>query len=161
MILTLKMWPPRRRSNRTGSRSRQSASAPNTAPEPFVSDEQWLVIADLFPHRRMTSVGGRPRVEPRACLEGILWVLVSGARWKGPIAPKKGPERYPSPSTCWRRHRDWTEAGIFEEAWNRLLGKLDGLKQIHWDEAIGDGTFSPSKSRAVGERAEQGARASA
>lgn len=73
MTITLLMWPPRRRPNTTGSR---------TAPKPFLNDAQWLAIADLFPHPPVSPAGGRPRVEPRPCLEGILWILASGARWK-------------------------------------------------------------------------------
>ena len=130
MLITLVLWPPRRRSNRTGSR---------TAPKPFLTDSQWLLIADLFPDPPVSRKGGRPRVKPRQCLEGILWVLRSGARWQDL------PERYPSPSTCWRRHRAWVDAGIFRLAWQRLLRRLDGFRGIRWDEAIGDGTFSPAK----------------
>lgn len=130
MLLTLVLWPPRRRSNRTGSR---------TAPKPFLNDSQWLLIADLFPDPPVSRKGGRPRVKPRPCLEGILWVLRSGARWQDL------PERYPSPATCWRRLRDWSRDGIFRLAWARLLGRLDHLKGLNWEEAIGDGTFSPGK----------------
>ena len=130
MTITLLLWPPRRRPNTTGSR---------TAPKPFLSDSQWLLIADLFPHPPVSPVGGRPRVEPRPCLEGILWMLANGARWKDL------PERYPSPATCWRRHREWSDNGIFLKAWKRLLGKLDRLNGIRWDEAIGDGSFSRAK----------------
>lgn len=130
MTITLLLWPPRRRPNTTGSR---------TAPKPFLSDSQWLLIADLFPHPPVSPAGGRPRVEPRPCLEGILWMLANGARWKDL------PERYPSPATCWRRHREWTDSGIFLKAWKRLLGKLDRLNGIRWDEAIGDGSFSRAK----------------
>jgi transposase len=130
MQITLLRWPPRRRPNRTGSR---------TAPPPFVSDAQWLLIADLFAEPPASPRGGRPRVSSRACLEGILWVLTTGSRWKDL------PERYPSGPTCWRRHRDWTRDGIFREAWERLLSKLDGLRRIDWEEAIGDGSFSRAK----------------
>ena len=130
MIITLMYWPPRRRSNCTGSR---------TAPKSYLSDAQWLLIADLFPHPPVAPQGGRPRVPPRHCLEGILWVLRSGARWQDL------PERYPSPATCWRRHREWTDAGVFLAAWGRLLGKLDRLRGINWEEAIGDGSFSRAK----------------
>jgi transposase len=130
MLITLVLWPPRRRSNRTGSR---------TAPKPFLNDSQWFLIADLFPDPPVSRKGGRPRVKPRPCLEGILWVLRSGARWKDL------PERYPSFPTCWRRLRDWVDAGIFLVAWQRLLCKLDGLRKLNWEEAIGDGTFSPAK----------------
>ncbi len=133
MLITLSQWPTRRRSNRTGSR---------TTPQPFLNDSQWFLIADLFPHPAVGPLGGRPRVEPRPCLEGILWVLKSGARWQDL------PERYPSPSTCWRRFQSWTRAGIFREAWSRLLECLDGMKQIHWEELAGDGSFSPAKKGA-------------
>lgn len=130
MVISLLLWPPRRRSNRTGSR---------TAPKPFLSDSQWVLLADLFPDRPVGQAGGRPRIASRPCLEGILWVLTSGARWKDL------PERYPSPCTCWRRLREWVDDGRFLEAWRRLLGKLDRLKQLDWDEAIGDGSFARAK----------------
>jgi transposase len=130
MIITLLKWPPRRGRNTTGSR---------TAPKPFLNDSQWLLIADVFRQPPTSSAGGRPRVEPRPCLEGILWILASGARWQDL------PERYPSPATCWRRLREWTDNGAFLKAWRRLLGKLDRLKGLNWDEAIGDGSFSRAK----------------
>jgi transposase len=130
MIITLMRWPPRRGRNRTGSR---------TAPKPFLSDSQWLLIAKLFANPDPSPLGGRPRVPPRRCLEGILWVLHAGAAWKDL------PERYPSPATCWRRLREWTDSGVFRLAWEKLLGKLDRLQRIDWTEAIGDGSFSRAK----------------
>lgn len=133
MLITLLKWPPRRGRNATGSR---------TAPKPFLSDAQWDLIADLFPHPPVSPQGGRPRIEPRPCLEGVLWVLKTGARWEDL------PDWYPSPSTCHRRHREWTESGVFLEAWRRLLHKLHGLRQLNLDEAIGDGTFVPAKKGA-------------
>lgn len=134
MLITLALWPPRRRSNRTGSR---------TAPKPFLSDSQWLLIAELLADPPPSPLGGRPRVEPRPCLEGIIWVLVSGARWQDL------PERHPSPSTCWRRLREWSDDGRFLAAWDLLLGKLDRLKGINWEEAIGDGSFVRAKKGAT------------
>ena len=64
------MREPRCGSNCTGAR---------TVQESELSDEQWHVIADLFVEE---ETGGRPRIAPRPCLEGVLWVLRSGARWK-------------------------------------------------------------------------------
>lgn len=71
--------------------------------DPELTDEQWNKIAPLLPKAPPTRRGGRPRVEDQRCFEGILWVLRSGARWKDL------PAQYPSPSTCWRRLRDWEE----------------------------------------------------
>lgn len=143
MLITLSLFPRGGR-NRTGSR---------TAPEPYLTDVQWLLIADLFPYRRTTDRGGRPPVPPRECLEGILWVLSTGARWKDL------PERYPSPSTCWRRLNEWVSSGVFLEVWKRLLGRLNALKRINWEETIGDGTFSPGKKGAPTSAAPSAARA--
>lgn len=129
MPITLLSWPVRGR-NQTGSR---------TVPQPYLNDEQWLLIADLFPEPPRTRVGGRPRVKPRKCLEGVLWVLRTGARWKDL------PRQYPSPSTCWRRFKKWTESGVFLKIWKKLLQQLDDFRDINWEEAIADGTFSPAK----------------
>ena len=130
MIISLSMWPPRRRPNTTGSR---------TVPTTFLTDAQWNFIQDLFENPDPSPQGGRPRIDPRPCLEGILWILRTGSQWK------HLPERYPSPATCWRRHRDWTEAGLIIKAWKRLLRLLDRRQQLNWSLAMGDGTFSPAK----------------
>ena len=134
MVISLSKWPPRRRPNTTGSR---------TAPKPYVSDSQWVLIRDLLRDPPKSKRGGRPRVPPRECLEGILWVLRTGTRWQDL------PERYPSPATCWRRFNEWTKAGVWEKAMRRLVRKLDKKGGIDWEEAMGDGTFSPAKKGAM------------
>ena len=130
MLITLSQWPQRRRPNTTGSR---------TAPKAFISDLQWKLIEDLFEEADPSPEGGRPRVDARACLEGILWVLKTGARWQ------ELPDRYPSSASCWRRHKQWTEVGLMVKAWERLLRSLDRRKLLDWSQAMGDGTFSPAK----------------
>lgn len=130
MVISLFGRPTKRRSNKTGSR---------TAPESFISEYQWSLIEDLFPDPTVSRKGGRPRVTSRACLEGVIFVLKNGCRWKDL------PERYPSPVTCWRRHREWTESGVWEKAWQRLLSQMDNRRRVDWSQAMGDGTFSPAK----------------
>lgn len=130
MLISLSWWPKRRRPNTTGSR---------TAPKPFVTDSQWNLIQHLFENPDPSPLGGRPRVDPRACLEGIIWILKTGAHWKFL------PERYPSSTTCWRRLKEWTESGALLEAWRILLTHMDRRKLLHWSQAMGDGTFSPAK----------------
>jgi transposase len=106
---------------------------------PELSDEQWLLIADLFANAKPSPQGGRPRVDPRACFEGILWVLRTGARWKDL------PSRFPSYPTCWRRFVEWTNSGALEKAWRRLINKLDRAGQVDWREGFADGTFASAK----------------
>jgi transposase len=64
---------------------------------PLLNEAQWKKIAPLLPKPRKNRRGGRPWIENRRVLEGILWILQSGARWQDL------PEEYPHPSTCWRR----------------------------------------------------------
>ena len=108
-------------------------------PESHLTDEQWLLIADLFPEPERSPQGGRPPTASRACVEGILWVLRTGARWKDL------PKYFPSPCTCWRRFRLWTETGAWQRAWARLARQLDRHGQVRHEETIADGTFSPAK----------------
>ncbi|HBN76295.1 MAG TPA: hypothetical protein DD473_10850 [Planctomycetaceae bacterium] len=57
-------------------------TGPKTDSPYVLSDNQWNLITDLFPDLPMTRHGGRPYNANRACFEGVLWVLMSGARWK-------------------------------------------------------------------------------
>ena len=85
-----------------------------------VTERQWKRLEPLLPTPpRRRDRRGRPWAENRACLEGILWVLRTGARWRDM------PERYPSGVTCWRRPREWEEAGVWLAAWRELLVMLD------------------------------------
>ena len=130
----------------TRSRSDVAASAAagsKMEPNSQLTDEQWFLIADLFPDLPGSPKGGRPRAAARACFEGILWVLRTGARWKDL------PTGFPSPTTCWRRHKQWSEDGRWEDAWARLLRKLDRAGRIKHAESIADGTFSSAKKRVI------------
>lgn len=124
--------------NFAGSRTEPTSISPC----PELTDEQWTLIADLFASPRPGRQGGRPRVDPRRCLEGILWVLRTGARWKDL------PKSFPSYVTCWRRLAEWTATGLWEKAWRRLLGKLDQQGRLNCAEGFADGTFASAKKGA-------------
>lgn len=124
--------------------SRREADAfrntgPRTDPPYQLTDEQWELIADLFPDPPMSRLGGRPFKANRACFEGILWVLTSGARWKDL------PRCFPSKSVCHSRLQQWTRDGRLLKAWQRLLMRFKSLHRLNLNTLIGDGTFAPSK----------------
>ena len=112
-------------------------------PKPFLSDAQWKKIEPLLPQ---SSGRGRPWANNRRVLEGILWVLKTGARWRDL------PPEYPSPSTCWRRLQLWEEQDVWLDVWRQFLSELDARGQLDWSESFVDGSFAPAK---------KGARASA
>lgn len=124
------------------NRSRRVVESPagsTMEPTSELTDERWQLISDLFPENPIGPKGGRPPAPSRDCVEGILWILRSGTRWKDL------PKCFPSYVTCWRRHKQWTEAGVWERAWARLPRALDRDGYVHHEESFADGTFSPAK----------------
>lgn len=104
-----------------------------------VTDAQWRAIQVFLPEKPRALKGGRPWADDRRCLEGILWIMSTGAQWA------ELPRNYPSYSTCWRRLKHWQECGIFTKMWRAFLAKLNARSCLVWDEAFADGTFAPAK----------------
>ena len=109
----------------------------------LLNDAQWELVEPLLPEpKRRKDKRGRPWASNRACLEGILWVLQTGAAWRFL------PDKYPSPATCWRRLKQWEEQDVWLDAWRALLGALDGEGLLKWEETFLDGSFAPAKKGA-------------
>jgi len=118
----------------------QLASAGSkTDPTVELTDKQWNLIKDLFPWEPPARQGGRPKAMPRACFNGIMWVLRTGARWKDL------PDKYPPKSTCHDRFKEWSQAGLFDKALQRLLSALEELEILNLSETFADGTFASAK----------------
>ena len=84
----------------------------------------WAAIRVHRPQPKVSRRGGRPRVGDRRCFEGILWILWTGAQWS------ELPRRYGSPSTCWRRLKQWEEAGVLLTLWRTFLAPLNDQEKI-------------------------------
>lgn len=76
----------------------------------LVTDELWETIALLLPSEPPKLKGGRPRVDARAALTGIIFVLKSSISWE--MLPQE--MGCGSGVTCWRRLREWQEAGVWK-----------------------------------------------
>jgi putative transposase len=80
-----------------------------------LTDNEWALVEALFQMTRVSNGrGGRPRVDARRILNGILWALASGRGWA------TLPGRYPSPPTCRRRFEEWQADGTIAEVVKRL-----------------------------------------
>ena len=117
--------------------------------KPILTDEQWSKIEELLP--KLTS-RGRPWRDSRQTLEGILWVLKTGARWRDL------PDDLPSPATCWRRLRQWEQDGTWEMIWRQFLGQLDRRGWLDWEETFADASFFAAKKGATASGSPSGAR---
>jgi transposase len=102
----------------------------------YLTEKQWKAIS---PHLPELESRGRPWRNDRECLEGILWVLRTGARWQDL------PSQYPSPATCWRRMRRWTEQDVWLTIWRAILGQLNRRQRLDFEEAFIDGGFASAK----------------
>ncbi|THH34337.1 transposase, partial [Neolewinella litorea] len=78
-----------------------------------ITDEQWAAIAHLFPVRP-AGARGRPSRDHRTMLNGILWVLFSGAAWRDI------PARFGSWQTVYDRFRRWSKDGTFDAVLDEL-----------------------------------------
>lgn len=100
----------------------------------LLPDALWDEIEPLLPSHPPQPKGGRPWVEDRACLVGILFVLRTGVPWQM-IPAEMG---CASGSTCWRRLRDWTEAGVWPQVHRQLLNHLGRLGAVDGSRAVID-----------------------
>ncbi len=113
------------------------------ASEPWrLTDAQWNKIKRLLPEPKASPRGGPKPIANRRVLEGILWVLYTGARWRDL------PKEFPSASTCWRRLRDWERQGIWLKIWRAFLAELDRQGRLDFSETFADATFAPAKKGA-------------
>jgi transposase len=108
--------------------------------KPLVTDELWEVIEPLLPEEGPKPKGGRPRLDDRAALTGILFVLKTGIPWE--MLPQE--MGCGSGMTCWRRLKEWHEAGVWERLHRRLLDRLGEAVQIGWERASLDSASVPA-----------------
>ena len=86
-----------------------------------LTDFEWRVIEPLLPNKPR----GVPRLDDRRVLNGIFWVLRSGAPWRDL------PERYGPRTTCYNRFVRWRKAG----AWDRLMNAIFAIERS-WNTHI-------------------------
>jgi transposase len=113
--------------------------------KPLISDELWAAIEPLLPPEPTKRRGGRPRIPNRDVLRGILFVLSTGLPWEY-LPPEMG---CGSGMTCWRRLKEWHEAGVWQRLHRLLLDRLNEADRIDWSRAALDSSSVPAQKGAV------------
>ena len=106
-----------------------------------LTDEQWALVAPLLPQRATT---GRPPKDHRQMLNGMLWILRTGAPWRDL------PERYGPWSSVASRFYRWRKAGVWERLWAEILKQVDANGLLDWDVHFVDGTVVRAHQHAAG-----------
>jgi transposase len=97
----------------------------------LVPEQLWQAIQPLLP-TPPRRYGGRPRIDDRTALAGIISVLRAGVPWRLLPAKELG---CGSGVTCWRRLRDWQQAGVWQRLHHRLLDQLGREGRLDWSRA--------------------------
>jgi transposase len=101
----------------------------------LINDELWEIVQSLLPppppHK---TPAGRKRLDERRVFTGIVFILQSGLPWE--MLPKE--MGCGSGMTCWRRARDWQQAGVWERLHKILLEKLRVAGRLNFSRVIAD-----------------------
>lgn len=125
-------------------------AAPPTPREPLPTiweapDALWEklflpLLAELDPPSRM----GRPRVDQRRCLDGMIYRARTGCQWN------HLPEEFGSDSTVHRTVCRWDRKGVFDRLWAVLIYHCEELQAVHWEWQAADGCMN--KARFIGKK---------
>lgn len=104
-----------------------------------VPDELWEPIEGLLNRADPPKETGRPRVDQRKVLDGILFRLRSGCQWN------QLPKEFGDDSTVHRYFQRWNELGIFQGIWKRLVKACDQLGAVEWHWQAADGALGKAR----------------
>src|SRR5688572_18315483 len=112
-----------------------------------LTDQQWQQLQPLLPPQKPTT--GRPAKDHRTIINGILWVLRTGAPWRDL------PERYGKWTTVASRFYRWQKDGIWERIWAELQQEADQTGELDWELHFVDGTVVRAHQHAAGAKKQQ------
>ena len=105
-----------------------------------LTEEQWGIVEGILPPDRVRDDGrGRPWSDRRKVLNGVLWVLRTGAPWYD-LPPRYGPYQ-----TVHRRFQNWVRSGALERVLLAVARHLQEVGGLDLKECFVDGTFVPAQ----------------
>ena len=107
-----------------------------------MNERQWNQIAPLLPPQKPHT--GRPAIDHRLIINGILWILRTGAPWRDLL------ERYEAWSTVAGRFYHWRKIGVWQQVLAALQAKTDAEGKLNWDIHFVDGSIIRAHQHAAG-----------
>ena len=108
-----------------------------------LTDVQWELLKSIVEPKTPPKRRGRPWSDTRRVLEGVLWILRTGAQWS------EMPNKFPPYQTCHRRFQRWVGEGALVELLRTLAQDLVARGDLDLAETFIDATFSGAKKGAV------------
>lgn len=107
-----------------------------------LTNEQWERLRPLLPPQKPKR--GRPAQDHRRILNGILWLLRTGAPWRDL------PERYGRWRTVASRFYRWRKAGLWDRLFTIVQQQANAAKEVDWEVHYVDGTMVRAHQHAAG-----------
>jgi len=108
-----------------------------------LTDQEWAILQPFLPPER-SGKAGNPYRSHRDVLNGIFWILRSGAAWRDL------PDRYGPWTTVYDRFRRWRNSGLFDRMLNRLEAMARRADRIDFEFAAVDGSTVRAHKSAAG-----------
>ena len=105
-----------------------------------LTDVQWELLKPLVEPRTPGKRRGRPWRDTRQVLEGVLWILRTGAQWA-----ELPQDKFPPYQTCHRRFQRWVREGTLVKVLRALAEDLLARGQLDLAETFIDASFSGAK----------------
>ena len=104
-----------------------------------VSDNLWAIIQGILNEYDAPASTGRPRVDQRAALNGIIFQMRSGCQWN------HLPEKFGDDASVHRTLQRWVSKGIFEHIWAALVAHCDEWGGVDWEWQSADGALGKAR----------------
>jgi putative transposase len=117
--------------------TKRKVSPPDTIWE--IPDNLWPIVANLLARHYPPARTGRPRVDFRPIINGIIYRLRSSVQWN------QLPKQFGSDSTVHRWFQRFNADGIFEELWAILVEGCDELGGVSWEWQAADTVLNKAR----------------
>jgi transposase len=107
-----------------------------------LTNEQWERLEPLLPSRR--GGRGRPGLDDRTVINGVLWVLCSGSPWRDI------PERYGKWTSIYSRFQRWRKSGLWQQLLEKVIEQADAAGKVNWHAHYLDATIVKAHQHAAG-----------
>jgi putative transposase len=104
-----------------------------------VSDDLWKTIETIVAELDPPAHTGRPRVDPRSALNGIIYQMRSGCQWN------HLPDNFGDDSSVHRQLQRWVNKGVFEKIWSVLIECCEELGGVAWEWQSADGAMGKAR----------------
>jgi len=101
-----------------------------------VPDELWSMVEKIIPKKKKSSKGGRPSLDDRRVLAGVIYRLRTGISWHDL------PPMYGAKSSVHKRFQEWVDAGVFDKIYKHILKYYNKKKGIRTKRMAADGSYS-------------------